>query len=380
MDRETQSSNDAVLQEDLPSGGGLSGLDIIVRNTNGATSNLLASLLDTIEHIRIVADGNDYLYNLTGYENFLMHWQKFGRPPTLNYSEYLSEVQELHIPLRFGRYLGDPLFGLDLSKEANTQLQLDYNMAAVNSVGATGFLDGSTEISIIAYMTPRTKVPGFKGFLSPRELRTFTSGASGDEYIDIHSSWPISAVGAYVRESGVAPHTNVTHFHLNRNKTSDAVIGGRWAHLAQEMYNRLDPQPIKINAFKSDTDTLGTPVGDIVEANVENFVSETLHATTADATFARLDAVTADQLTYALTLIDGIDAADGLKAAAVTNDALLRTTVSGYPYNLLWLQACDPQLLDDPWITGTWESPSMQFTQGNAGASVAGIVEEIRRQ
>ena len=378
VDRETQASDDAVFQEDLPTKGGLSGIDLILRNTNGATSNLLAFLTEVVEKIEVVVNGDEKRVSLTGEEAFRYAWMRDGQPPGHVFDEQASAVQELHLPIQFGRYLGDPLFGMKLSNYNNAQLQIDYDAEAVNAVGATGFLTANMEISALLHITDANKEPAYRGMIGTREIRNFTSVASGDEYVALPQQHPIVGIGVYAKEDNVAGHTDITHARLSLDNDAKQPIRGRWEHHVARNRAFYTENEIVYNLLKGDTDYVNTHLDNIREATIENQVAETIGAAaTGKIWFAREDGITGNRVTFAVTSILGGGSA-GFAAAAEGTDQNIRAAFAGDIGHYIYWPMGDRMTLEDALKPAEWGDADVLLTQGGAGAYVGVIVEELR--
>jgi len=379
VDREKQSSDDAVFQEDLPTKGGLSGIDLIIRDTNGATSNLDAFLPEVLEEIAIVVNGDEKRYSLSGEEAFRHAWMRDGRPPTYKFSEQAGIVQELHIPIQFGRFMDDPVFGLKLSQYQNAQLQIDYNRnKSANGLGATGFTAAHNfEISALLHITAADKEPAYRGLISTREVRNFTSAANGDEYVALPPMYPLVGIGIYAKEEGVEAGTNITHARLSLDNDARQPIRGRWEHHVIKNRAALDVNYLRYNLAAKDADTPHTHLGYIQGVQ---FQGPNIAPVSGDANlwFDAGATVAGDQITIAGVMFHGKlagEATDDVLALTISNFDML---VTGDIGNYLYWPMGDRMLLDEVLKPGEWGDADVLMTQGNAGAYVGVLVEELR--
>lgn len=174
------------LDLDLPDP--ISALDIEVTCTNGATSNLDNFISDIVTKIEVV-DGSDVIVSLNMFELEALQFYKTGKPPVLFPSEWAGGGQRHEARLLFGRYLYDPDFGFNPVKYRNPQLKITFNKAAVRAASATGFASGNNIIlSVIAKVMEQGPTPGF--VLMQKEIKSFTSAASGDERVELPVDYP----------------------------------------------------------------------------------------------------------------------------------------------------------------------------------------------
>ena len=378
VDRETQASDDAVFQEDLPTKGGLSGIDLIIRATNGGTSNLLAYPTAILDKIEIVVNGDEKRFSLNGEEAFRYAWMRDGQPPGYKFDEYLSIVQELHIPIQFGRYMNDPLYGMKLSQYQNAQLQIDYNMASVNAVGATGFLTGTFEVSALLHITDANKEPAYRGLIGAREIRNFTSVLSGDEYVALPQQHPIVGIGIYAKEDAIAGHTDITHARLSLDNDARQPIRGRWEHHVARNRAMYTGRTLHYGVYAGDTDVTNTHMDNIQNAIDQAELAETIGAAaTGKIWFAREDGITGNTVAHAVTSILG-GAGAGFASAAETADQTFPMTVEGDFGHYIYWPMGDRMTLEDILKPTEWGDADVLLTQGAAGAYVGVIVEELR--
>ena len=236
MSREAQSSDTALFRKDLPKSGAYSALDIGIRVTNGSTSAVNLDILDIIKHISLVMNGNDYRFHVKGQDLYRHHWMKNGRPMPVNFDESGSAVQEVWFRLPFGRFLGDPMFGLNLDRFNNVQLQIDYDATLLGSAAVTTFTSGTFTVTIIAHQFPYSSRPSFRGMLGCREFYTATSAASGDIVEDLPSSVPVLGLVVAAREDNVAEATDITDIEIGKDNFSTVFNKGKWYNF-QAMQN-----------------------------------------------------------------------------------------------------------------------------------------------
>ena len=236
MNREAQSSDAALFRKDLPKSGSYSALDIGVRLTNGATSGINVDLLKVLKHISLVCNGNDYRWHISGHDFFRNFWLKHGRPMPYNWTEAASGVNEVWFRMEFGRFLGDPQYGLDLSRFNNVQLQIDYDATLLGAAAATTFASGTFTVTIIAHQFPYSSRPSFRGMLGCREFYTATSAASGDIVEDLPSSVPVLGLVVAAREDNVAEATDITDIEIGKDNFSIVYNKGKWYNF-QAMQN-----------------------------------------------------------------------------------------------------------------------------------------------
>ena len=173
----------------------ISAIRLTFVGTNGATYNKDNRLNDVITKIEVV-DGSDQLVSLTLKELQALEFRRTGKMPFMRPGELGGGGQEESVLILFGRRLWDLEYYLDLNKFTNPQLKITTNIAAVAAAGATAFLAASLKVTVDLYTIPEGAAPA-KGFMMTKNVRSFTSGTSGDEPTSLPKDYPY--VGLMVR-------------------------------------------------------------------------------------------------------------------------------------------------------------------------------------
>lgn len=152
------------------------------RATNGASGNKANLVADCISSFELI-DGSHTIISLTGHQLAALTYFNRGYIPYTLFTEVPSNVQNLVGELLFGRWHGDVAYSLDPSRFTNLQYRIKWNLAAIRAVGATGFTSGSLSFTLIADVMEGAQSP--QGYLSAKQHYSFTTAASGTEYIDL---------------------------------------------------------------------------------------------------------------------------------------------------------------------------------------------------
>ena len=180
-------SDTEVWDYSLGTTGILSGAVVIIKATNGSTSNVdnpIAGLVNKIE----ITDGARKLHSVTGIEEQALaaYDLKQVAPDTEDMNADKEQVGVFTV--KFGRYLGDNDYFLDLSKLSNPKLEVDFDITNVRAAGATGFVSGSADITVILIKDDTGPFPAPKGYLRAIEQYSWTTAASGDERVALQAS------------------------------------------------------------------------------------------------------------------------------------------------------------------------------------------------
>ena len=133
-----------------------------------------------ISKIEIV-DGGSTLWSLSGQEAVGVAAVEMGRWPLGFYNETENQNTWIHIPIRFGRFLGDTEFGFLPTAYRNPQLKVTYSLG-------TGHETLLNELAI--YAKVMQGVPAPSNCLMWRSLRSYTSTASTDEITELPIDYP----------------------------------------------------------------------------------------------------------------------------------------------------------------------------------------------
>ena len=148
--------------------------------TNGAAIVHDEPVEKAITKIEIV-DGGEVFWSLNGQEAVAQAVFETGRWPASFYNESISGWQGITIPLRFGRWLGDPLFAFTPSKLDNPQLKVTW-------AKASGHLTGSLKLLVWAKIMEDLAAPA--NCLLWKGVESFTSAASGDKDVKLPHDYP----------------------------------------------------------------------------------------------------------------------------------------------------------------------------------------------
>lgn len=379
MDREVFSSDDAIIQEDLPTRGGLSDIDVIVRAKNGATSNLKGFPTELIEHLEIIVNGDQRRFSLNGEEAFRYAWMRDGKPPGYVFSEQGGVTQELHIPIQFGRFREDPLYGMKLSQYENVQIQLDYDLVAPNAVGSTGYAAAANvDVSMLLHITPANKEPAYRGMIGAREIQSYTTVASGDEGFKLPTANSLVGIGVYNKKTAIAGATTVTHARISLDTDSYQPYRGRWDFHVAMNRERLYERSLMYGWLAANDE--------VKVSHLDNIVSmqeQVLGTTWENGEVVGIDqVVSADAVVGDSLTLCGNKYASASTAGATTGAALdaakAQVLLGGDIGHFIYWPMGNRMTLDELLDPKQYADPKVILTNGEAGATVGIIVEELR--
>lgn len=170
---------------ELPSKGILSSIKLRIEDKRHATPrtavDVRSVLDDNITKLEVIANGSKVIKSITCNEALFSNLLDFKQPPWQQYSELASDYNIINPYLNFGRYLRDPLFGLDCSKYDLLELKITNT---VPITAKTGFTDGSLNYEVWLEKYVGT-LPGRIGYFKTSEKKSYTSsgGSAWDEVV-----------------------------------------------------------------------------------------------------------------------------------------------------------------------------------------------------
>lgn len=183
------------------------------KGVNGTDPNLYNWMNDVISKIEIV-DGSDQILSINMKHGQALQFVNTGKTPYMRMEERPSGGVAEQCLIRFGRFMNDPLYYLDLTKFTNPQLKITTAGLTPNASGSGGFLAGSYKVTINLHVIEEGAQPS-AGFMMYKEFFSFTAATSGDEHIALPQDYPY--VGLLMRAFYIE---NDIHETINRLKIS----------------------------------------------------------------------------------------------------------------------------------------------------------------
>jgi len=168
---------------------------------NGTTSNKANPPHAAIDSIELI-DGSDVLVSLDAYEIVSMAAYKLGFLPYQELTEVAGNEQTAVLPIFFGRFPGDQQYAFDPTRFTNPQIRIKWNLANGGTIAATTWVTATAKLTVIAEIMEGAPAP--LGFLTQKEYYSFTSAASGIEYVDLPVDYPHR--GLFIRASKAATY------------------------------------------------------------------------------------------------------------------------------------------------------------------------------
>lgn len=326
---------------------------------NGATSNKNSPIPRVISKIEIV-DGANVIYSLDGELAHMLYYYQTGQLAENSMVEAENLSQYASFPIRFGRWLWDEVFALIPAKFRNLQLKITWDLAAVNAIGATGFLTGSAQLWVIArVMEGLSAAPA--AYIMSKNHMNFVTAASGDERVDLPSDYPYALLMLRAYEAGVDMGDSITNAKLSLDHDKDVPFDihmGDWMSLLRQEYGIIESRIYSEGATAvAREDWIGSEDGADIEVISPNCVGGVATLTSGQLTPRYSD--------YAGIAIVG-DVQSFLRIYGVCMFNTIAHKFGNYEDEASYLNA--PGYGDIKLI----------LTQGNAGATVDVVLSQLR--
>jgi hypothetical protein len=177
---------------DLPESGLLSCIALSVTGNctpNATLVDINWRLQDLMRRIEVIGNGATVIKSYDWKNADFFHWLHCGNSPMNTWRNYAANSQMEYLMLLFGRYPGDPDYGLDLSKWDNVELRV------TNASSAT--YHSADFSSSILQMFHRDHPSGYRGCLRTEVWREWTTVADETRYFILPTEFPLG--GVYVR-------------------------------------------------------------------------------------------------------------------------------------------------------------------------------------
>jgi len=357
----------------LPEGGALHSLMVRARVTNGATEGRLVTILDALDRIEVIGNGSQVLYSLIPEVIEKRFEARHGSGIPFVQNHRADAVQEATFEINFGRQFYDGEMYLPLNRFSDAELRLQFSPVIAAS---EGFATGTMTFDVLALVS--TQLPAvYLGTLVTRNIKNFTSAASGEEQTDLHLGNVYRDVFIYAYEAAIADGVDVTDVELRVNDGETSIIRNNWNELllmnglkygANIQHEILD--------FVANNDVVDTRLSEPEGIAIAN--QSTAVIATDLAQFINVDGVAGDRLTYDINQGKFTAASEDLTAQ--TTKQPVRTVVSkNKPSNGVLLPfdwSPDP----NTWLdSASLSRLQVLLTQGGAGPDVRISTSEIRR-
>ena len=184
---------------DLPLAGILQEVVIQVRHKGVYVDNVLLPNYLAIKKLELLVDGSTVVKSLTGRQALALMWYNNGPFEVNNNYQSAANVNIAYdtFILYLGRHQGDLLYGLDLSKFANPQLKITWDVSQTTVDGIV--YDANTTDPTFTYNVMAkilaSAPDGFTDmYVQSREIYTYNPSADGETLIEIPRGFDLKGI------------------------------------------------------------------------------------------------------------------------------------------------------------------------------------------
>jgi hypothetical protein len=176
---------------DLPRLGKLAALIIEPYWANASGGDNTLNVLELLTKIEVLHRGSERVKSFNGLQAAGIAWRRGKESPFLRKLGNASSDSTGRIVIPFGRHMYDDLYGLDLQRLTNPQLQLTWDYAYGTSGDTSGGFAASAGHYTVRMILAPDEVP-YDHYLKTTKVYTWTIAASGIEPVTlpIEKPWP----------------------------------------------------------------------------------------------------------------------------------------------------------------------------------------------
>lgn len=368
----TLSVRDGTWRLSLPTSNILSGILLKVSMTNGSTSNVDHDVLESINRIRVIANGSDVIYSLRPEEIYSKEWFATGKRMPMWRTMAPNDIQWAVFPIRFGRFFTDPNYWLRCSDYNSLDLEVDL---AFSDIANDGWADVYPTVEVAAWMAMEGTPGSRAGFIRTTEFDSTTTPASGSDDFDVPQYHSVPYIYVYCREDNVEDGVDVTDVEVKLNNGERIPFTANWLDLQDENKIMFNIEPVhSLHLFRSDTDTV-----DVRMTRIQSYtlmVNEDVNISNDTFILDRIDTISGNRLTINSSQVDVTAGAEDLTAYTTDHDMYLEVRGAAAPHVV-----CIPfavhgdlqQSLD----TTAWDDVTVTLNYGAAGGTVYLFFDEI---
>ena len=155
-----------------------------------------------------LVDGSDVIFSLNGREAAALDWYHNNGKFKGDYNYCCtSGTPQSYVGINFGRYLWDKELAIVPDNFTNLQLKLTFDIDAADASCAHNYITVWANLFDEQSITPT-------GFLTSKEIKDYTTGASAHEYTDLPTDHPYRALFLRCQLAGTEPSNLINNFKL----------------------------------------------------------------------------------------------------------------------------------------------------------------------
>lgn len=239
---------------DLPERGHISALAIKLRSKNETylTNYDDPFPVQRMTKLRLVGNGNFELVNVSGRQMHAINFWNTGVMPKEGLDEIDTAEMEQHLYVKFGRFLGDPLYGLILERfEAGIEFE------ETNNISTTYYQDGETKYTIYALMRKNPEADLFSGgYLRKRQIRDKDAASETQYAVKLPTKNKIRQIHMFSDpdiSSGVLSTTIFTNLETiwlsiksKEEYILDNIASTQWARIIHDFLGRRPVTEVRV--------------------------------------------------------------------------------------------------------------------------------------
>ena len=337
----------------------ISAVDIIIRATNGSTNNQTNKIYTDVDTIEVV-DGSRVIYSLSGEQCRALNCYEMGHYPAVTFDEDADNVQQELFRVNFGRFVGDPLYWMDVSQFQNPTLRVTVSMTISATVS---FVTDTTTITAIVH-TWDERPPGRRGTFLTKEYKSFTSAASGNDRGNLPRDFPYRMIVLRAFETLIEFHVDITQIKVTLDTDRLVPFDMRAEQLRDmnaELFGRFQIDQLLDRTNNDTFDCLLCYPRSVALNSLES-----------------LDVYTVDVRTVEVYTLNGMEFSTVGTPTHPTDDTNIQLSTLGYgphfAFAIPFGDLQDPESWLDPSGFGSFE---MVLAQGGAGAAVSYFGQQV---
>jgi len=182
-----------------------------------------------------IVDGSKVLYSGSGIQCQAVDYYHNGRIPH-NAINFVSGSYCVGLfQLNFGRNLWDTMYALDPRRFVNPQLKY-----TVDYTGGGGSATSSVSVEVMAKVFDEKKVSPV-GFISQREVKSYTLSASTYEYVELPRDYPYRMLIVQSLKAGKSPSDNYSELRLDEDNDKRVIIDESTEDLIKYLLGDYEP-------------------------------------------------------------------------------------------------------------------------------------------
>lgn len=218
----------------LPKHGGVSSLEVILSAENGSAGNVGNPLTGTISKVSVTDGRMSYIYSLSAAQIQTMAAIVDRHSPEITEPTTAGATQKIRLPLRFGRFAHDGMYGRILDKMSEPMLQIEYDLETVRACGNNAFVSGSLSVELDGMLCSSEEARNL-----PAYIATMPAGMGATEANTDYTDYRMNAkddisMTIYAKGAGVADGDTFTKVELFDSTTNHTLLKGSWIDLQRQ--------------------------------------------------------------------------------------------------------------------------------------------------